>query len=68
MAILGGTEDVRGPIIGAVALTLIAERFGIEYPYHYMALLGITLILLIKFLPMGLLSAIGKISLRRKLS
>ena len=68
MAILGGMEDVRGPIIGAVALTLIAERFGIEYPYHYMALLGITLILLIKFLPMGLLGAMGKIPLRRKLS
>lgn len=68
MAILGGMEDVRGPIIGAFALTLIAERFGIEYPYHYMALLGITLILLIKFLPMGLLGAMGKIPLRRKLS
>ena len=68
MAILGGMEDVRGPIIGAVALTLIAERFGIEYPYHYMALLGITLILLIKFLPMGLLGAMGKIRFRRKLS
>ena len=66
MAILGGVEDFRGPIIGATALTLISEAFGIRYPYHYMALLGITLILLIKFLPMGLLGAIGKLRVVRK--
>jgi len=66
MAILGSVEDFRGPIIGATALTLISEAFGIRYPYHYMALLGITLILLIKFLPMGLLGAIGKLRVVRK--
>ena len=66
MAILGGVEDYRGPIIGAFALTLISDRFGIEYPYHYLALLGITLILLIKFLPMGLLGAIGRLRAVRK--
>jgi len=66
MAILGGEEDFRGPIIGAAILTLISEAFGIRYPYHYMALLGITLILLIKFLPRGLLGAIGRLHIRRK--
>jgi len=66
MAILGGVEDFRGPIIGAAALTLISEAFGVRYPYHYMALLGITLILLIKFLPMGLLQAIGRLRAVRR--
>lgn len=66
MAILGGVEDFRGPIIGAAVLTLISEAFGIRYPYHYMALLGITLILLIKLLPTGLLGAIGKLHIGRK--
>jgi len=68
MAILGGVEDFRGPIIGAAVLTLISEAFGIRYPYHYMALLGITLILLIKFMPTGLLGAIGKLRAVRKLT
>ncbi len=66
MAILGGVEDYRGPVIGAAALTLISEAFGIRYPYHYMALLGVTLILLIKFLPMGLLGAMSKVRLAGK--
>jgi len=69
MAILGGMEDFRGPIIGATALTLISEAFGIRYPYHYMALLGVTLILLIKFLPTGLLGTIGRLrAVRRPVS
>lgn len=60
MAILGGWEDFRGPIIGAATLTLISEALGMKYPYHYMAILGIMLILLMKFLPMGLLGAMGE--------
>ncbi|MFC2046798.1 branched-chain amino acid ABC transporter permease [Chloroflexota bacterium] len=66
MAILGGMSDFRGPILGAVVLTLISEAFGIQYPYHYMILLGITLILMVKFLPMGLLGSIERIRLKKK--
>ena len=66
MAILGGWEDFRGPVLGAAILILISEAFGITYPYHYMVLLGITLILLIKFLPMGLLGAVGRLRMGKK--
>ena len=67
MAIFGGMEDFRGPIIGATVLTLISEAFGIRYPYHYMGLLGITLILLIKFLPTGLMGVISRLYIRKKI-
>jgi len=66
MAILGGWEDFRGPILGAVILTLISEAFGINYPYHYLIVLGITLIIMVKFLPSGLLGEIERFRSRKK--
>ncbi len=60
MAILGGSKDFRGPLLGAVILTLISEAFGINFPYHYMILLGVTLIILVKFLPGGLVEPIDE--------
>lgn len=66
MSILGGWQNFRGPILGATVLTLISEAFGVEFPYHFMILLGVTLILLMKFSPNGLLDAIGKIRLSRR--
>jgi len=66
MAILGGMDNFHGPIMGALTLTLISEAFGIKYPYHYMALLGITLMLLMKFLPMGLLGVTKTLLISRK--
>ncbi len=66
MAILGGWEDFRGPILGTVILTLISEAFGINYPYHYLIVLGITLILMVKFLPAGLLGGIERLRFGKK--
>lgn len=66
MAILGGSADFRGPALGAIILTLISEAFGIRFPYHYMAVLGITLILIVKYLPMGLLGAIRRLRIGKK--
>jgi len=66
MAILGGSTDFRGPLLGATILTLISEAFGIRFPYHYMILLGVTLILIVKFLPMGLLGAIRGLRIAKK--
>ena len=66
MSILGGVNDVRGPIIGAIALTLIAEAFGVQFPYHYLIILGVTLILIMKFWPMGLLGALQQLWVKLK--
>jgi branched-chain amino acid transport system permease protein len=67
MSILGGWQDFRGPILGAAVLTLISEAFGVEFPYYFMIILGITLIMLMKFLPNGLLDAIERIRRKRRL-
>ena len=66
MAILGGTKDFRGPMLGAVILTLVSEAFGVKFPYYYMVILGVILILLIKFLPTGLLGAVEGLYSREK--
>jgi branched-chain amino acid transport system permease protein len=67
MSILGGINDVRGPVIGAIVLTLISEAFGINFPYHYLIILGVILILIMKFWPLGLLGALQQLWIRLKL-
>ncbi len=58
MAFLGGIEDIEGAILGAVLLTLISEALWARYPYYYMIILGIIMIILVKFLPMGIIHPI----------
>ena len=55
MAFLGGLEDVEGAVVGAVVLTIISELLWARYPYYYMIILGIVIILLVKFLPLGVI-------------
>ena len=55
MAFLGGIEDVEGAIVGAVVLTIISELLWARYPYYYMIILGTIVILLVKFLPLGVI-------------
>ena len=55
MAFLGGIADVEGAIIGAVILTIISELLWARYPYYYMIILGFIMILLVKFLPLGVI-------------
>jgi branched-chain amino acid transport system permease protein len=55
MALLGGAEDIEGAMLGAVMLTLISEALWVRYPYYYMIILGITMILIVKFMPLGVL-------------
>ena len=60
MAIVGGTEDARGPILGAVAFVLLSELLWSSLPQLYMIVLGIALIVFILFLPGGLLGLADK--------
>ena len=66
MALLGGIGNFRGPIIGAIILILVEEAFGITYPTYYMILLGVIIVVLIKFLPTGILGGIGKLRFLKK--
>ena len=59
MAVLGGSKDFRGPLVGAIVLTIISEAFGSTFPYFYMILLGLVLIIIVKFVPKGIMGLLG---------
>ncbi len=65
MAIFGGTSRLIGPILGAAIFTILQEQLITDYPYYYMLLFGITLIVVILFLPDGLVGLYEK--LRRRI-
>jgi branched-chain amino acid transport system permease protein len=57
MVILGGMGNMLGAVVGAVALTALPELFRGLVDYRYL-LYGITLLLVIRFRPQGLLGSI----------
>lgn len=65
MALLGGAEDVEGAMLGAILLTLISEVLWAHYPYYYMIILGIIIILIVKLMPLGVIVPIKKRFLER---
>ncbi|MCS0493660.1 branched-chain amino acid ABC transporter permease [Ancylobacter sp. MQZ15Z-1] len=56
MAILGGAGTVVGPALGAAAFVLLEEVFWANFIDWNRAILGVVIVLLIFFLPGGLLS------------
>ena len=54
MASLGGIGGIEGAMLGAVLLTLVSEALWAQYPYHYMIILGVVMIGIVKFMPQGL--------------
>ncbi len=54
MAIFGGIGSITGQIIGAAVLTLLADLLLTEFPYYYMLIYGIILVVVILFLPGGI--------------
>ncbi len=59
MAILGGSGDVLGPILGAVLITILSELLISRYPFHYTIILGSVLIVIVTAAPSGLVG-VGK--------
>lgn len=62
MAFLGGTRKLHGPVLGAFILTLISEILWARYPHYYMIILGVVLVLIVKYLPSGVLEIGGKLN------
>jgi branched-chain amino acid transport system permease protein len=54
MAIFGGMGQIFGQALGAAVLTLLADLLLTKLPYYYMLLYGVILIIVILFLPKGL--------------
>lgn len=54
MAVVGGSDDVKGPLLGAGAFVLLSELLWANAPQLYMILVGALLILFVLFMPEGL--------------
>lgn len=62
MTIIGGSDDLRGPVLGAVLLTVLSELLWDVAPEGYMVILGILLLIFVRFLPEGLSGLLRKAS------
>ncbi len=62
MALLGGGDNARGPLLGVLFLVLLSELLWDHAPLLYMVILGAVLIVFVLFVPDGLMGVL----LRRK--
>jgi branched-chain amino acid transport system permease protein len=60
MAIFGGMGQFYGPIIGAAIFAYLEEVLLTKFPYYYMLIFGIILVVAIIYLPDGLVGLIQK--------
>jgi len=61
MAIFGGMGQLYGPVIGAAIFTYLEEFLITRFPYYYMLIFGIILVIAILYLPDGLVGLIQKL-------
>ena len=60
MALLGGIHSTVGPVLGAILLGLVAEWLKLQIPYGHLIVYGIMIIIVILFMPQGLLGMARK--------
>jgi branched-chain amino acid transport system permease protein len=60
MAIFGGLGRISGPLLGAAVFAMLEEVLITRFPYYYMLIFGIILILVILFLPNGIVGLMKK--------
>jgi branched-chain amino acid transport system permease protein len=60
MAIFGGIGPLFGPVLGAIIFAYLEEILITKFPYYYMLLFGIILLVSVLYLPNGLVGLIQK--------
>jgi branched-chain amino acid transport system permease protein len=60
MAIFGGMGQLYGPVLGAAIFAWLEKFLITEFPYYYMLLFGFILVVVILFLPNGLVGLVQK--------
>jgi branched-chain amino acid transport system permease protein len=56
IAMIGGATTWRGPVIAAVALSMLSDALRLNLPYAYLIILGVLLIVCVLFIPDGIAS------------
>jgi branched-chain amino acid transport system permease protein len=64
MAIFGGMGQLYGPLIGAAIFTYLEEFLITRFPYYYMLIFGIILVVAIRYMPEGLVGVLQKLRIR----
>jgi branched-chain amino acid transport system permease protein len=54
IAIVGGAMSLGGPVLAAIVFSLLAEFLRLQFPYVYLIVLGVLLIVAVLYLPHGL--------------
>jgi branched-chain amino acid transport system permease protein len=55
MAVVGGSDDFRGPLVGAAFFVGLSEMLWAQFPQFYMILVGAALVLFTLFAPKGIM-------------
>ncbi|MGD8984382.1 MAG: branched-chain amino acid ABC transporter permease [Desulfobacteraceae bacterium] len=61
MAIFGGMGQLYGPVIGAAIFTYLEEFLVTRFPYYYMLIFGIIMLVAILYMPGGLVGLVQKL-------
>jgi branched-chain amino acid transport system permease protein len=61
MAIFGGIGQLFGPILGAAIFTYLEELLITRFPYYYMLIFGIIMVVAILYLPDGIVGLIQRL-------
>jgi len=61
MAIFGGMGNLFGPVLGAAVFAYLEELLITRFPYYYMFTFGLVLLIVILYLPNGLVGLIQKL-------
>lgn len=56
IAMVGGAHTILGPIASSVLFSVLTEYLRLQFPYLFLVILGLLLILLVLYLPGGLAS------------
>ncbi len=60
IAMIGGAQTLIGPIVSAVVFSIMSEMLRLQFPYAYLIMLGVLLILLVLYLPGGMASLLRR--------
>jgi len=63
-ALFGGVGTVIGPLVGAALLYVLYSAIGISAPQYFELLYGLLIVLLVLFLPNGMLSILTRRGVR----
>ncbi len=66
MAIFGGMGHLYAPVTGAAIFSLLEEFLITKCPYYYMLIFGLTMLVVILFMPHGLEGVIQRLRKRHK--